>query len=513
MAQQRILLIDAAGLEAWHAHAGRLTLEGHFDVNDAGHASFERYVAAHRASRFYLLADVVEEGFQYETTPAVSGADRKALISRRLAQYFYGSPLTTALSLGRETIGRRDERMLFAALTRPANFEPWLAILREAEAQVAGLWSAPLLAPALLARIAPQIKRALLVSIGRGGIRQTLVEAGELRFSRLAPQSGTSAGDLAAACEVESAKIHQYLAGQRIVPRGGVLPVLVLVHRDQLETFRQHLRSTDELEFVPTDLARAARAIGLRDAPADAGAAVLFAHMLLRDPPQAQFAPAEDLRFHRLGRARMALLALGAAVMVGCLAVAARQTLEAMTVRNQTELSVQQTQSDLARYQNLLAALPPLPARAEELRGVIGRYRTLESSSATPLALYRDISRGLEAIPHIELDRIDWALTDKADAAIASGADRIATPGTGTDVPRFAVAIIAGRLDIRASADPRTQIEAVNEFAAELRRDVDLDVSVLRMPVDFESKRALRSDGGLRSEVPRFSMRLARKIG
>ncbi|MBK7237238.1 MAG: hypothetical protein IPI02_16950 [Sterolibacteriaceae bacterium] len=513
MAQQRILLIDSAQIEAWHAHAGRLTGEGHFPANDEGHAAFGRYVAANRASRFYLLADVVEEGFQYESMPAVSGGDRQALISRRLAQYFYGSPLTAALSLGRETTGRRDERMLFAALTRPALFEPWLAILREAEAQIAGLWSAPLLAPAVLERIAPQLKRALLVSVGRGGIRQTLVEAGKLRFSRLAPQAGSSASDLAAACEAESAKIHQYLIGQRIIPRGGVLPVLVLVPPEHLQAVGQHLRSTDELEFVATDLAQAARAIGLRDAPADSGAAALFAHTLLRNPPRAQFAPAEDLRFHRLGRARMALLALGAAAMIGCLAVAARQTLEAMTVRNQTELTVFQTQSDLARYQGLLAALPPLPARADALRGVIGRYRTLEASSASPLALYRDISRGLEVAPQVQLDRIDWSLADNADAAIESGARQTSAQAAGTNASRFAVAVIAGHLELPADADPRAQLEAVNGFAAELRKNGELVVSVLRMPVDIESQRALRSDSGTRSDVPRFSLRLARKIG
>ena len=284
-------------------------------------------------------------------------------------------------------------RNVWRRMTR-ADGEPWA---------IAGLWSAPLLAPAVLERIAPQLKRALLVSVGRGGIRQTLVEAGKLRFSRLAPQAGASASDLALACEAESAKIHQYLIGQRIIPRGGVLPVLVLVPPEHLQAVGQHLRSTDELEFVATDLAQAARAIGLRDAPADSGAAALFAHTLLRDPPRAQFAPAEDLRFHRLGRAQMALLALGAAAMIGCLAVAARQTLEAMTVRNQTELTVFQTQSDLARYQGLLAALPPLPARAEALRGVIGRYRTLEASSASPLALYRDISRGPVSYTHLTL--------------------------------------------------------------------------------------------------------------
>lgn len=513
MAQQRILLIDAAQLEAWHAHGSHLILEGRFPATEDGHAAFERYLAGHRASRLYLLADVVEEGFQYETIPAVSGADRQALLARRQAQYFYGSPFTTALALGREIAGRRDERILFAALTRPALFDPWLAILRKAEAQVAGLWSSPLVAPALLARIAPTLARALLVSVGHGGIRQTYVEDGKLRFSRLAPYSGISPGELAAACEGESAKIHQYLVGQRIVPRGGVLPVLVLVHPSQQRIFQQHLRSTDELEFVATDIVQAARSIGLGDAPPDSGAATLFLHALVRNPPQNQFAQNEDLRFHRLGRTRLALLAVGAAALIGCLSLAARQMLDAMTVRNQTELTVEQTQSDLTRYRNLMAELPPLPARADELRAVVGRYRTLETSSASPLALFRDISRGLDAAPQIELDRIDWTLADTLDAAVEPGTQRTALPAAGANTPRFAVAVVAGHLELPAGTDPRPQLEAVNAFAAELRKDGELQVNVLRMPVDIESQRALRSDSGARTEVPRFSLRIARKTG
>lgn len=513
MSRQRILLIDSARLEAWQWHGGKFTREGQFPANDDGHSAFARYLASHRTSRFYLLADVVEEGFQFETAPHVTGTDRQALLARRLAQYFYGTPLSTALSLGRETAGRRDERILFAGLTRPAIFEPWLEILRKAQAQVAGLWSTPLLAPALLARIAPRLERALLISMGRNGIRQTYVEHGKLRFSRLAPQSGASPEDLAVACAIESGKIHQYLVGQRILARGSVLPVLVLVRPVERDLFRTQLRSADELEFVPTDIAQAARAIGLHDVPAESGASMLFAAALLRDPPQMQFARSQDLSFHRLGRARLALLAVGGTVLAGCLMFAARQILDTLTLRNQTELTIQQTESDAARYQNLLAELPPLPGRADELRTAIGRYRALEASSASPLALYRDISRGLEAAPQIELDRIEWALADRADAPIEAGGQQPTSPAAGDSTGHYAIAVVTGHLELEELGDQRAQLAAVNAFAAELRKDDGLRVSVLRMPVDVESQRALRSDSATPTEAPRFSLRVARKIG
>lgn len=513
MAQQRILVIDSTQVEAWHAHGGHLRFESRHANNEDGHAAFDRYVRTHTGSRFYLLTDVVEEGFQFETVPAVAGADRKALIARRQAQYFYGSPLSTAISLGRENGGRRDERILFAALTRPAIFEPWLAILRKSEAQVAGLWSAPLLAPALIGVIAPNVRRALLVSLGRGGIRQTYVEDGKLRFSRLAPAPGTSAGDLAAACEAESAKIYQYLAGQRIVPRGSMLPVLVLVHANQRSMFDRHLRSSDEIEFVPTDIQRAAEAIGQRDPQPDSIATSLFAHALLRNPPQEQFAPPDEQRFDQLGRVRIGLMAIGALVLAGCLVFAGKQMLETMTLRNQNEITATQASADLERYQNLLAALPPLPASTAELRDLVGRFRDIERASASPLPLYAEISRALDAMPQIEVDRIDWSISDTPDPQPGAQNTRGLLAGLEKPGNAYSVATVFGRLAGGVSPSQRGQIEAVSAFAEELGRNEGLLVSVVRMPIDVESQRALRSDAGDGRDVPRFAVRVARKLG
>jgi hypothetical protein len=103
--------------------------------------AFSEYLSKHRGSIFALLADLADEGFQIESLPYTQGADRQALLSRKLGQYFYGSPLATALSFGRDKGGRRDEKFLFTALTRPQQVEPWLAALRAVEAPLAGVYS------------------------------------------------------------------------------------------------------------------------------------------------------------------------------------------------------------------------------------------------------------------------------------------------------------------------------------------------------------------------------------
>ena len=95
MPQQRLLYLDANRLSASLWQGGTLREEGHFPHDEAGVAAFSEYLARHRGSIFHMLADIPDEGFQIEVLPYAQGADRRALLARKLGQYFYGSPLAT----------------------------------------------------------------------------------------------------------------------------------------------------------------------------------------------------------------------------------------------------------------------------------------------------------------------------------------------------------------------------------------------------------------------------------
>lgn len=519
MPARRVLILDSTHLEAWNWHGGNFYAEGRFAASDEGLTAFSAYLEDHRSSLFYLLADVVEEAFQFESVPAVQGGDRKAMLERKLAQYFYGSPFTTAVSLGREKSGRRDERLLFAALTRASLLDPWLTALREVEAQLAGIWSPPLLAPPLLSRIAPTLTHGLLLSVSTAGIRQTFVENGKLRFSRLSPQPHAGPADMAAACAAESTRTFQYLVGQRVIARDAVLPTLVLVHPSHSQIFAEYCRGNGELEIVLVDMAETARTIGLKSLPEQASATLLFAQQLMRATPHEQFAPAEERRFFRLWQTRSALVFGGLITLFACLLFAAKQGLNAWTIREQTELTSAQAESDAQRYQALLKTLPQLAISNDDLRLVIDRYDAMDKRRTTPLALYQDISVAVSASPQIEIERIEWQIADTPDGSPELNAQRPSPsgigirPGTMPAEPAYAVATVSGRLPLSADADQRSQIETVNAFASELRKNPALRVSVQRMPFDVASERAIRSADTAAKEAPRFAVRVARQLG
>jgi hypothetical protein len=514
--RRRLLLAEANRLAAYRWEGGTLTLEAKFAAEEQGLAAFSAYLDAQRGSIYYMLTDVPEEGFQLELLPFVQGADRTSLIQRKLTQYFYGSPLVTGVSLGREKSGRRDERMLLAALTRPQTFDPWLGVLRSAEAQLAGIYSIPLLVPDLASQLKIRAERCLVLSIGHAGIRQSFLEGGKLRFSRLSAVAASGTEEIARACASESARIYQYLA-QRLIARAATLPVVVLVHPDARAVFAGACTDSDELHFEFVDLLAASRTCGLKTLPKDSSADSLFLHLLARQPPRDQFAPPAERRMFRVWQARFALKATGAVAMFGCLLFAGNELVEIVGLRQQTATVLVQAQADEERYAQVMKSLPPMPTSLENLRAVMSRYDALENRSAAPRAMLARISAALDESPRVELERIEWSLSTRPEDIGAAVDLRRAAAAASADGGQamHAVAVVSGILPRTEAGDQRAMLDTVNEFAAALRRDPALRVTVLRMPVDVESAKTLRSgsENPAAAEVSRFLVRISYPIG
>ncbi len=523
MPQRRLLYLDALHLGAFLWRSGMLHEEGRFPPGEQGVAAFSEYLRRRAGSNFYLLADIVEEGFQLEALPHTQGADRKALLARKLGQYFYGSPLATTISFGREKTGRRDERVLFTALTRPPLLDPWLAAMRQAEVALVGVYSLPLLGSALLKKLKSTHPKTLLVTVTSAGVRQSFFENGQIRFSRLSPlatASGTSsAKEVASACAIESTKILQYLLGQRLVTRGAALNVVVLAHPTQSATFVEVCRNTDDLQFQVVDLHELSRACGLKSPPVDSRSEPLFLHLLAQQPPREQFAAAPERRFYHLRQIRTALLGGGALALVACLSFAGKQLYDAMDLHGLTEETHIQANADAEKYAAIQLTFPPLPTSTENLRAAMNRYDELVKRTASLEPLYIAISRGLQEATRVDLDRIDWLVSSNPDEGSQLQEGR--TPATPTDKgggPMSAIAIVSASLPTAMANDQRGQLEAVNNFVASLRRDTSLKVAVLRLPFDIESGKSLKSGGELGSNStttltqPKFVLHLSRTL-
>jgi hypothetical protein len=516
MPQRRVLFLDNSRLTAYRIGSGSVQHETTFGADAAGLEAFGTYLAQHRSSVFMLLADVVEESFQAEDIPHSSGKDRSAIVRRKLAQHFYGTPLSLARSQGRLKTGRRDERLLLMALTQPQHFEPWLGILRDRKAILGGIYSLPQTTLGLLPgpaskQLPPQL---LLLTQTSAGLRQTYFVEGQLRFSRLTPLIRDSADTSAIAAASEAVKMHQYLATQRLIERDKPLITWLLVHPAEASTMRARCHSNPGLQFEIVDLLEAARRTGLRSPFADSHAEMLFCHLLAKKTPAEQFAPPEEREFYRLWQIRFGLKAASAIILAGGLLFAANRGMDILSLRDTTAEISQQAQLAQGQYAAKMQALPKIQLGNDDLRLLIDRYDQVTKRAQGPAPLLTQLSRSLDAYPSIAVDHLEWTIAEQlAPAQTGTGAaTQPPVPANLAGGP-YAQVTVAAHLPIGMVGDHRGQLEQVANFSKHLGTAPDTLVTILQPPVDTQSGKTLKSgDGRNTPEAPKFLFRLTRKL-
>ena len=118
---RRALFISANKLSVFHWVNGDLGSSYLFDSDSAGRENFKRYLSEFDNTPMTILVDLLGEEFRQETIPHVFGSDRKALIERKQSRLFRDASYLYTQNQEREADGRRDDRLLFMALTVEIN--------------------------------------------------------------------------------------------------------------------------------------------------------------------------------------------------------------------------------------------------------------------------------------------------------------------------------------------------------------------------------------------------------
>ena len=510
MKTDRLLYLSAYRMTAYRWHSGALESEGMFAANDEGHQQFADYVKQHRQATFTLLANVSEEGFHIETIPFLQGKDRKTVIERKLGQQFFSAPLTASLSLGYAKSKRKDERVLLAALTNNELFTPWITAITSHGAALSGVYSLPLVSVSLLKKLKLGDEQCLLLTVQDQSIRQSYFEKGELHFSRLTPLQNSSISGIAQTFFSEAIKLQQYLASQRLIGRNQPITTHVLAHGSTMKAIQASCNDTPTIRFNFLGIEDCATKTGLKTVPFDAHSENLFLHLLRVDPPRIQFANDDQRHTYHLGLIRSTLHAVGAAVLAGCLLYSATLLYETYEVTDESQGLRAESSQARQRYAEIVKTFPPIPTTTETLRQVIDRYLAIDKGTASPIGLYRELSRALQSAPAAELDALEWRVGG-IDAATGQAANSAYAASAVSDDSE--TLIVRGTLKTGTS-NARQTLAAFNTLIDALKANPKLQVVVLQSPFDIESGKSLKgSDTAVDDHRPRaFSLQIVRKL-
>jgi hypothetical protein len=520
---KRLFYFTSQRVTAYLWGKNELRKEAAFDANQDGAAELSKYVARSPESLFYVLADIVEEDFFQENIPYVRGRDRRALLSRKLAQRYRDTTLAVPISLGSEVhAGRREERILYTSFTNTQQFQPLLEALRAAGARVAGVFSVALAAGAVGKRLGFKASRYLVVSLQQAGLRQSYVENGRVRFSRLSRVDFSDPRAIAQDCAAESLRIHQYLANARILPReADPLDVLVLAPTEYKALYDAVCVNSARLRFHVRDLDAMGRSLGLKSAPTETLAEGLFLYVLAESAPRDQYADDGLRRFYHLWRARVGLIGAGAAAFAACVLFSAVNLLDLYEAKEQTRMNREQEAQAAQEYARLQKNFPKTPTSADHLKAIVTNYRAILRQSTSPSGMFVEISEAVTAMPQIEIDKIDWEVGGEARFQQArSGSKAPAAPASkaskaGQDEPPTQTVEISGKLITTQASDYRAVTALINQFADALRRKPGTEVVRTQLPFDINAEKSISGDIGAarREEVPQFSVVLNKRQG
>jgi len=484
----------------FHAHIwknGALSKASYFPNSTEGLEQFSAFLQAHRDPA-YILVDLIEEDFRHEVVPHLTGANHQALLQRKFDQYYRNTPFRLAHRQQRQTEGRRDDEILFSALTNPARITAWLDLLLLHKTPIAGICSIPHASIALVKD--NDYDHLLLLSWEKdAGLRQSYFFNKRLRFSRLTPLNPDST--FADAVAVETARTYQYLQSLSLTPRGEQLKVQIICHASDRAQLDARLTSNQNMQYAYLDLQQMGARLKSHYPYADSDATPLFLHLIATQPPRASYATPVHTHYFQLWQAQRGLLGLAAATALTCLVWSTlsfiegnRLEQETESFKNQTSHVLQDTQQTTHKFRGSFQDVPGSTIPASEMKTAVTLFRKLQHYSVPPQQILEGLAATLDNFPRIRTVKLGWQMSAAAGN------------GPGNNFPAQEITFNGELADF--GSDYRNAFNYLERFQLGLTR-AGYSVIPVKLPLDFSTKGSIGADLGDSPEKPSgFSLKI-----
>lgn len=496
---RRALLIGAGRAAVYEWRDNVAIRQAVFATGEEGRQGFREYLGDTPGIPFYLLVDLVDEEYRHDTVPHVARRDRQALLRRKAARLFKDTGYWFCRVTGRETTGRREDRVLLGALVNPGVVRQWVVLLDEARAPLVGICSLPLFSGQLLQSIAGRDDgcRVLVSMQSVSGLRQTCFDHGEFRFSRLVPASRAEPEGVLPLIRDEVAKVLRYLDSRRPGASGAPVHVHLLFDGDVLRELKSVLEQQDSVRYHFCDR-RALTAAECSRAPgSNPYSDVYFMQQLFRRRPDNHYAGSAEKRWLLLQRLRAGIAVAALVLLCGGTGWCALNVYGGMVFYFAGNAAEAQARRYAAQYELAGQHLPETPVDPPGLKAVVMVADRLARYKTSPATLAATLGQALRGFPSVHLGRLAWTATWDPGVVFAGTTGPTAVPGA-MDVAGartlYQAALVNGRIE-PFNGNFREAMETVNRFAEDLRgRESVYDVEIVALPLDTSSGAALQGN-------------------
>jgi len=510
--RRRALFVTTDRAQIFHWNAGEVEGIYSFDTSDRGLALFDDYLRKNHEEPLYILIDIPDEEFRLDTIPHVLGSDKKALLERKQGKLFRDIRYSYSLIQGRESEGRRDDRVVFSALTEDEAIQPWLERMATFKIPVAGIYSVAHITRYLLKPLGHNSGPALVASVQRNaGLRVTFFHDNDFRFSRLCrlPRYGTEPYAPIIIDEID--KMLRYLRSMRQINHDTVTNAYILGDADLLSDLGKRTTDNEGLKYHPIALQDLSSKLGLKHEFIDTFAESLFVYVLLKQRTKNIYATETETRYYSLRRIRHALLSSSLIVLLGSFSWSGYTILDGLTLKQQTINAKAKTDFYSERYKMAQERLPNIPVEPDKLKTAVQAVREMSKYRATPQPMMNAVSDVLKQYPGLQIKSMQWfTSTDPNSDLNASSAysEDTADIRKNDRYIYYQIAKIDGFLS-SFNGNYRAAIDVVNRFAEDLRLASSIHhVRILSLPLNVSPESRLEGSNELVVDEATFSLRI-----
>ncbi len=518
------------------ARRGRIVSRREFAVAGAGANAFERYLGGMTHVPTHIFTDLAEEDFRLDTIPHVRGSDRDALLARKLGQMFRNTPFRHAVMQGREAEGRRDDRVLYTAVTNPEVLRVWLEIIERLKVPLEGIHSAAVFSGVMLEELDLLFAHTLLVTFTPGdAMRQTYFRDREIKFSRLTPidlEEGQTLGTMIAE---ETTRTWQYLDSLRHFSQEDRLEVCVLLHKNDRPAVESALRDFAQLQYRLVDMEQVAQKLGLKPPPLDSTAEEVMVHLFLMRKAGNHFASPEMRRHATRRSARIVVGELAAGIVLASLAWAGWNLARVFQSSQSDQRVAQQIGSINREYEDITKALPSFGVGGSTMRDAVAFYNGSIRGFPNIMDFVEPLSKVLRVHPEVHVAQLSWQVTDDPKAAprlnltppreappvkaLPKGGEPPSAPLSDNNASpafnagRYEVGMMEATVRV-ANNDFRGAMTEVERLVADIGRIEGFRADVVESPLDTSPSLALQGRYAERESAsmqPRFILRIVRE--
>lgn len=480
-----LLFLGGRYFQSYIWNNGILSEPNEFSNDAEGQRLFSEFLQTHRDPA-YLLADVIEEDFRQEVVPHLAGKNRRELIARKFEQFYRTTQFRQARTLRRQVAGRRDDEMLFSALTNPQLIDPWLDILLARNIPLIGIYSVPHISASLINEL--HSEHILLLSWeDQVGLRQSYFNHKHLNFSRLSPvQDHFSFSESVLA---ETPRIRHYLKNLSLPPQGQILDVYIICGAADQLLLEARLHGDEQLRYTYANIQLIGQSIKAKLISPESDATPIFLNVLATKPPANHYANAIHTHFHLLWNVRRMLLGLAVLIALISAIWSSYALLQGREFEAETDHLLKQSAQLAGQIEQTISLFPESEIPAEDMKAAVTIMHQLDKYFPPPGDFLGELTQVLDQYARVKIITLNWQ---------SSGAD--APPS----VYPAQILLLDGELQDFAG-DYRSALAYLEDFKQALIQH-GYSVTTLKVPLDISPQGIINGD--VQSQSAQFSLKV-----